>query len=507
MIDLHTEELAALYVLDLLNGRERQAFEARMDKDAELCRYVRSLADDTAMLALAAPRVAPPADIMSRVEASIDAQELPTPFSFWSALNRVPAAWPMAACLMLTCTVFFLMAERIADSTSGNIAAFDPKNEASAIRYELNERMRQLEEMELENKQLKQSLSQIENSLNTLASAGNTDDDDDGDSDARRTDGLTREQARLQKEVDKLVQLASIYSNSGPGLARLTVIELSDEPPGDYPSGFAENALRLLGEQLNHAVGGPTIAMAQNPIGPQQTVPADSPPVPEGKNVESEETITLDAETAKNLIGGNSGAIVTLSSGEVLVADSAFTSGENLGQSTTALDTQSTTTSSVTHETDEGDRITLTVNSLGSMNRAAGNSGTNRVPDNIPDESVISGNASTPYYAPSGFVVWDDTQQVGTIGFYDLQRANDGEVYQIWAVDPTRNKPVNVGILPELEKDAAYLNGRIYFTVENTKLSPTNIFITAEPQGGSTAPTGPKVLQGPWGTSGDASQQ
>lgn len=513
MIDIQTEELAALYVLDLLNGRDRQAFEARMDRDPELCRYVRSLADDTAMLALAAPRVKPPADIMVRVEAALDSQDSPKVISFWSAINRVPAAWPMAACLMLTCTVFFLMAERIADSTSGNLSAFDPKNDPVTIRYELNERIRQLEQMELENQRLKQSLSQIENSIKALSGSALASSQVDDELSDGASAGLTREQIRLQKEVDKLVQLAAIYSDSGPGLARLTVIELSDEPPGDYPSGFAENALRLLGEQLNSAVGGPSIAVAQSPINPQQAVPANSPPVPENANVKPAETITLDEQTAKNLVGGVNAVASTNT--DTSSEDGVYTGDQTItlasaGNSINAVGTiTGTSSASFTHQTDEGDRITLTVNSLGNnvSARQIADGLQTALPSNIPDDSVIAGNDSTPFYAPSGFVVWDDTRQVGTIGFYDLQRAPDGQVYQIWAVDPTRSKPVNVGILPDIEKDAAYLNGRIYFTVENTKLSPTNIFITAEPTGGSDTPSGRRVLQGPWGVSSSGSQQ
>lgn len=497
MIDNNTQELATLYVLDLLNGRDRQAFEARMDRDPELCSYVRSLADDTALIALAAPRVKPPADMMARVEAALDAPQSSKVVSFWNAINRVPSAWPMAACLMLTCTVFFLMADRIADSTSGNLSAFDPKTDPVSIRYELNERIRELERVELENKQLKRSLSQIENSLRTLSGLSHASIRDDDDSADSVTSGLSREQIRLQKEVDKLVQLAAIYSDSGPGLARLTVIELSDEPPGDYPSGFAENALRLLSEQLNSAVGGPTIALAQSPINHQQNVPADSPPVPEGANVQPAETITLDERTVQNLIGNT---------GNVALSDTASHDGSFMNGQTLTLDgavnTETiSTTASITHQTEDGDLITLTVNSIGNNSSARLPSGTaqGNTSANTPDDAVIAGTDNTPYYAPSGFVVWDDTRQVGTIGFYDLQRPPEGQVYQIWAVDPTRSKPVNVGILPELEKDAAYLNGRIYFTVENTKLNPTNIFITAEPAGGSATPSGLRVLQGPWG--------
>ncbi len=45
MIDTHTEELAALYVLDSLTGDELQGFEARLETEPELAELVRQLSD------------------------------------------------------------------------------------------------------------------------------------------------------------------------------------------------------------------------------------------------------------------------------------------------------------------------------------------------------------------------------------------------------------------------------------------------------------------------------
>lgn len=45
MIDTHTEELAALYVLDSLTGDELEAFEGRLEAEPELAELVRQLSD------------------------------------------------------------------------------------------------------------------------------------------------------------------------------------------------------------------------------------------------------------------------------------------------------------------------------------------------------------------------------------------------------------------------------------------------------------------------------
>jgi len=67
MIDERTEELAALYAFDLLEGGEQAAFAARLAADAELQAFVRELREPAALLALTAPPVAPSPQLRARV--------------------------------------------------------------------------------------------------------------------------------------------------------------------------------------------------------------------------------------------------------------------------------------------------------------------------------------------------------------------------------------------------------------------------------------------------------
>ena len=67
MIDERQQELAALYALDLLEGKDRTAFESQLNEDRKLQELVRELRESSAAIALSAPQVAPPPELRSRI--------------------------------------------------------------------------------------------------------------------------------------------------------------------------------------------------------------------------------------------------------------------------------------------------------------------------------------------------------------------------------------------------------------------------------------------------------
>jgi anti-sigma-K factor RskA len=77
MIDERHEELAALYVLDLLEGAERAQFETALARDPSLQALVRELRESSAALAHTAPAVPPPSDLRARVMASVGGATAP----------------------------------------------------------------------------------------------------------------------------------------------------------------------------------------------------------------------------------------------------------------------------------------------------------------------------------------------------------------------------------------------------------------------------------------------
>ena len=80
MIDERTEEVAALYALDLLEGQEKSAFEATLREDSGLRNLVDELRQSSAALVAVAPAAAPSAALRARVLA-IPGRSAPTPAS------------------------------------------------------------------------------------------------------------------------------------------------------------------------------------------------------------------------------------------------------------------------------------------------------------------------------------------------------------------------------------------------------------------------------------------
>ena len=109
MIDERTEEAAALYALDLLEGAERSAFESSLAANRELRRLVDRLRETSAQVSLLAPPAEPSAFLRERIMADI-ADRSPT-----SADHVVPfvlpawSGWAAAACLLLA-TGYFAIA-------------------------------------------------------------------------------------------------------------------------------------------------------------------------------------------------------------------------------------------------------------------------------------------------------------------------------------------------------------------------------------------------------------
>lgn len=93
MKDERMEDLAALFALDLLEGKELEEFRAALGQDPELRARVAGLREAAALLAHAAPAADPPAELRRRVLGSVAAGSAPR--SAWPAF--IP--WALAACL------------------------------------------------------------------------------------------------------------------------------------------------------------------------------------------------------------------------------------------------------------------------------------------------------------------------------------------------------------------------------------------------------------------------
>ncbi len=121
------EEQASLYALDLLEGAERSAFEARLADDAALCNRVEELREAAAHWALAAPRREPPPHLEAKILEAIRAHG-PARNASASSLAWLP--WALAACLALACAI--LVADRV--QTKKQLARLEQRNAFAQLR-------------------------------------------------------------------------------------------------------------------------------------------------------------------------------------------------------------------------------------------------------------------------------------------------------------------------------------------------------------------------------------
>jgi anti-sigma-K factor RskA len=88
----------------------------------------------------------------------------------------------------------------------------------------------------------------------------------------------------------------------------------------------------------------------------------------------------------------------------------------------------------------------------------------------------------------SGWMFYDDSQESGVIGVEGLAPLPSGQTYQVWASTP--RGPRSCGLLPVASPTLA-------FARMTGEVSPgQTVFVTVEPAGGSTVPSGTTVLSG-----------
>lgn len=90
MISEPQQELASLYIFDLLESEELASFEQSLAHDSELRAFVRELREDSTQLAYLAPTQTPPTDLKERLMARIDEE------AGMTATTRILPFRPMA---------------------------------------------------------------------------------------------------------------------------------------------------------------------------------------------------------------------------------------------------------------------------------------------------------------------------------------------------------------------------------------------------------------------------
>ena len=95
------------------------------------------------------------------------------------------------------------------------------------------------------------------------------------------------------------------------------------------------------------------------------------------------------------------------------------------------------------------------------------------------------------YASGSAVVVWDEKSQKGLVR-YDKLPVQEGQDYQLWAIDPAKKEPVDAGLIPVINDGAAKVNFKPQVPVgKGTKFA-----VSVEKKGGAKQPAGPVIFIG-----------
>jgi len=168
MIDEQREEQASLYALGALPAAELADFEQALRSDPELQSLVSDLQATADTLALATPRVQPPAhlkqEILSRLESRQKIVPLPVPESTWPIL--VP--WALAASLAVACVILYWQGQRLGHQSAELRRQLDDvSRRAEALRGQSDTFQKQLAvlDTELKNWRDKDALAEMKIAL------------------------------------------------------------------------------------------------------------------------------------------------------------------------------------------------------------------------------------------------------------------------------------------------------------------------------------------------------
>jgi anti-sigma-K factor RskA len=210
------EELAALYVLDLLERDERTTFESDLSRDSDLRALTRELSEAGAALAFTAPAATPPPALRARLLASIGDAKIADPRSNILRFS-VLVPWAIAAALALSAA--WLGQLYLAAQSESQLL----RDTTTLAEISLKGTQQQLEaERILTRRRLLDTEKQTADALRLLTDARTQLAQRDTEL-ATATQRVAALGAQLQREADlanlKITALASLLKNSPQALA------------------------------------------------------------------------------------------------------------------------------------------------------------------------------------------------------------------------------------------------------------------------------------------------
>jgi len=438
-LDDQLRETASLYVLNLLEGDEKVAFEEEIARDSQLADHIVELEDNLGYLAWSSEQYAPPSGGFKGIRERIREEKQLTASPFFSRKTWMTASWAAAACLLIGLGSLLLLQQN------------QSVNPDTLSQYDES-----LRELITENRQLMRKTLELTQENQQLASNVYTRD--------QQTEEMRQYIENLNTFLEKAgftpYNLASsanapqrhnpTYSYTGPkrpeGVASLLVVPL-DDPNNPRESATFEKLygqiLPALTSMLGEAALDPSSSdgsLAKAGGGSQ----SGSDYIPSEDREAEQGTPTSNRQQMLDLINQNPDAL-----NDSLTVDDSGNASDELGPS---------------------------------IEEAAENLAENLAED-IDQQKIPA----------TGFAVVNQDARQGFLSVQNLPLADDSFDYQIFITDANSGQIHSPGLLP---KDP---NGTpIEFPLPEG-VNAQNIFVTVEPAGGSDLPTGERVLDRPIG--------
>lgn len=246
MMDRQTEEEAALYVLDLLEGEERADFEARLATSPELRRSIRELQEGLygpvrQSGGPARPDLLP--GILARAESEGTAVKDPGRGKLFPGRMRWSAIWAAAAVVLLGLNLFLLSLLSRPPASAGE--GLGKEGALSGRTVDAAELLPE-EGLLARIRWLEEALASREAALEEVV--------EERSAFSQRTTELQAINSGWQREYARLASRMLPFFQENPGLSRFTVIELVDHEviEKDLPRlGFTDLAGRFLTGEAN----------------------------------------------------------------------------------------------------------------------------------------------------------------------------------------------------------------------------------------------------------------
>ncbi len=480
-----TGEALSLYVLDLLPADERVALESQLAADPALRRELRELQGTLDGWVQSLPARPAPLHVWGRIAATVRSAEAPVFATNHPTMERRGWTWGWqalgaAACLTagMALHAWWSGSSRIRTAESSPLASdTSPAASGTATRQPhlatdaAGSSIRQGEPPGLASEGI------LHSSGGAVSSGGGTPP---VAHDAALPNPAQPKERALQTQVAVLTELLNRELGTPPGTSRLQIVRLVGT--GETTESAAVTAIQP--DTL--------AALALTLLNP---APSPSPSPSQSQALSTTTATPKSSTTGANATGNPTGSVATVTStGTPAAGSSGATSPTEVSDSNSRTVAAASSTPVIQVQLSSTDTTAMNITGRDATSpqvKATAATPGFLAPAVADRSSLVVSPTPVAGTSPTGILLMLPHESAGTALISNPTPLTANEVYQFWQTDPATGMAVNLGTAHS-DSPTAIFN----FTLSQGGLSSA-VFVTREPTGGSTTPTGPVVVSTP----------